>query len=45
MVAKLGELRDQAPGLVLGRTAIEVISPEIAMFDAVVEDVINRREQ
>ena len=45
MVAKLGELGDQAPGLVFGGTAIEGAGSEAVMCDAIFQDMIDRREQ
>src|SRR3982074_700276 len=42
--AKSGELGNQALGLGFGRTAIEVVGPEVVVFGAVLEDVVDRRE-
>src|SRR6266481_2058913 len=42
--AKSCELRNQALGLAFGRTAIEVVGPEVVVFGAVFEDVVDRRE-
>ena len=42
--AEFGELRNQALGLAFDRTAIEVVGPEVVVFGAVFEDVVDRRE-
>src|SRR5258708_19376128 len=42
--AKSGELGNQALGLAFGRTAIEVVGPEVVAFGAVLKDVVDRRE-
>ena len=42
--AKSCELGNQALGLGFGRTAIEVVGPEVVVFGAVLKDVVDRRE-
>src|SRR5882762_3727456 len=42
--AKSCELGNQALGLAFGRTAIEVVGPEVVVFGAVLKDVVDRRE-
>ena len=42
--AKFDELGNQAPGFAFGRMAIEVVAPEVVVFSAVFEDVVDGRE-
>src|SRR5262249_57196793 len=43
--AELGKLGKQTLGFELGRAAVEVGGAEIAVFDAVLEHMIDRREE